>query len=145
MLIRRMDLMDALLDEGFLAFVGLTHTMERSLLRGTLDPEPAVNLWSDGENAVLTAELPGVDSNTLDVTIEGQTLTLRGVRAALDAKPGETVHYSERAGGTFERTLDLPFEVDGDKIQARFEHGVLEVTLPRAAHTKPKRIGVSAN
>jgi HSP20 family protein len=106
---------------------------------------PLINLWQDGEDAVLTAELPGVAADDLDISVVQNTLTLRGQRQRPELKPGETYHRQERWQGRFVRSLELPFAVDANKIEARFENGVLSVKLPRAEEHKPKKIAVHSS
>jgi HSP20 family protein len=111
---------------------------------GTVHQFPAVNVWVNENEAYLTAELPGVDSNDLDVNVEGETVTLSGKR--LPADGGETMEYHrrERLYGEFSRTLQLPFRVDSNGVDAKLNRGVLTVKLPRAEEDKPKKITVKA-
>ena len=105
---------------------------------------PPVNLWI-GENSVaVTAELPGVGSDDIDVTVRDDTLTLQGkVEPKVDE---EKVSWQrrERTYGTFSRTVQLPFRVDPDRVQARFNNGVLEIELQRPEADRPKKIQIRA-
>jgi HSP20 family protein len=103
---------------------------------------PAVNLWTSDNDVVLTAELPGIEAQDLDVSVQDNLLTLRGTRKAETLQKGETYHRQERAGGTFVRTVQLPFEVEADKVQAHLEKGILQLNLPRAEAAKPRQIQV---
>ena len=103
---------------------------------------PAVNLWSSGNDVVLTAEIPGVEPNNLDISVQDNNLTLRGSRKADTLKQGEVYHRQERTSGSFVRTVQLPFEVNADKVQAKLDKGILHLTLPRAEADKPKKIEV---
>ncbi len=105
---------------------------------------PAMNIWTNDEGGVITAELPGLSPDEIEISVVGETLTLSGERKA-DA-PGDDVHYHrrERGYGKFSRTIQLPFQVDADKVEALFEKGVLHVSLPRAEADKPKKITVKA-
>lgn len=105
---------------------------------------PALRLWNSDEEAVVTAELPGVDPKSVDLSVVGQLLTLQGERKEEAGVAAEAYHRRERFTGTFARTVRLPFEVESDKVQARYEHGVLRVTLPRKESTKPRRIAIAA-
>ena len=111
-------------------------------LFGVAAAYPPVNVWDDEENIYLGAELPGITLKDLEITVtDGNQLTLKGQR-----KPAETGmttwHRQERDFGSFSRTLALPVLVDSDRIEARFELGVLRVKLPKAPRAKPRRIEV---
>lgn len=103
---------------------------------------PAVNIWRKDDNLVATAEVPGVDPKDLDVTVRGDMLTIRGSRKPFELKEGEAYHRQERGYGDFVRTVQLPHEVEPDKVSAAYRKGVLTLTLPRAEADKPKRIAV---
>jgi HSP20 family protein len=104
---------------------------------------PRLNVWSNNDAALVTVQLPGVDPEALDLALDGNTLTLRGERKPLELGEGESLHRRERRVGSFTRTVELPFEVENDSVSARYEHGVLEVTLPRAESNKPRKITVA--
>lgn len=106
---------------------------------------PAVNLWSDGDRAVVTAEVPGLDPAEIEVSVLRNQVTIQGERKA--EKPDEKVvcHRAERGTGRFVRTVRLPFEVENDKVVAKYERGVLTLTLPRSEATKPKRVQIKAS
>lgn len=110
---------------------------------GAAPSYPAMNVWVDEESAVVTAELPGVDLEEIDISVEGDTLTLRGDRW-LDEQEGMTYHRRERRHGAFVRTFHLPFRVDASIVEATLRDGVLNLVLPRAAEDKPKKITVRA-
>jgi HSP20 family protein len=103
---------------------------------------PPVNVWDDDENIYLEAELPGITLENLEITVtDGNQLTLKGQRQKAGA--GKTTwHRQERAFGSFSRTLTLPVLVDSDRVEARFELGVLQVKLPKSPKAKPRRIEV---
>ena len=104
---------------------------------------PAINIYAHQDGIVITAELPGVRNDDLDITVHRDTVTLRGER--LD-EPDETraYHRRERGRGSFVRTFGLPFPVDPDQVDAQLKAGVLNLTLQRPEHDKPKRIRVTA-
>lgn len=93
---------------------------------------------------MLTAELPGVDPADIDVTVKGNTVTIRGQRKTPELGEGEAFIRRERGSGSFVRSLTLPFEVEGNKVSADYRMGILQLTLPRAEADKPKRITVNA-
>ncbi|RME98752.1 MAG: Hsp20/alpha crystallin family protein [Chloroflexi bacterium] len=107
---------------------------------------PAINVWANDEGVVVTAELPGVKTEDIDISVVGNTLTLSGERRPDELKDGEKYHRRERRQGKFTRTFELPFGVEADKVEAMFERGVLHISLPRAEAEKPRKIAVkSAN
>lgn len=103
---------------------------------------PALNVWANQDHAMVTAELPGVNPDDLDISVVGETLTLSGKRTL--PEPGEDItwHRHERWHGEFSRSMELPFSIDVDNVDATFKNGVLSITLPRAEEDKPKRISV---
>jgi HSP20 family protein len=104
---------------------------------------PLINLYEDKEAVYVEALAPGVDPSTMEINVQGNTLSIAGEkrRVAGDVKP-EAFHRSERATGKFVRHIQLPVEVDESKVQADYKHGLLNVTLPKAEKAKPKQITV---
>ena len=108
-----------------------------------LNPEaPPLNAWVGESDVVVSAELPGVDPGKVDVSVVGDTLTISGAREAAALKEGESYHRQERSCGHFTRSLQLPFHVEAGKVEAKYDKGILRVTLPRAEADKPKKISV---
>ncbi len=105
---------------------------------------PAMNIWTNEDGAVLTAELPGCDPAALDITVVDNTLTLSGHRAPEQMGEDVTYHRRERSCGQFSRTFQLPFTVEAGAVDATFENGVLHITLPRAEADKPIKIEIKA-
>ena len=111
--------------------------------RGTRGVFPPVNLHESEEGYVLTAELPGVAPENIDVSIEGATITLSGERKTERvAGDGVAVHRRERQSGTFRRAFELPAEVDLDAAKATHRNGVLTLDLPKSAAMKPRQIHI---
>jgi HSP20 family protein len=106
-------------------------------------PFPAVNLYESQDGYVLTAELPGVAPEALEIALEGATLTLSGERKA-DVEEGASVHRRERPSGPFRRGFELPVPIDADKVEAVHRHGVLTLRLPKAPEHRPRQIRVQA-
>ena len=104
---------------------------------------PLLNVYMSTEGAVLTAEVPGVDPEKLDIAVHQDTVTLKGSREPDDFGPDAVMHRQERPRGPFTRSFVLPFSVDGDKVEARFHRGVLRLDLPRPESDKPHYIKVS--
>ncbi len=104
---------------------------------------PAVNAWSDNEQVVITAEIPGVDPKEINLTVKENYLTIEGEKKGENVDENTTYHRRERATGGFARSLQLPYSVDVDKVSAKTVDGVLRITLPRHEASKPKRIQIS--
>jgi HSP20 family protein len=105
---------------------------------------PAINVWTDENGAIVTAELPGVAPDDIDVSVVGDTLTLKGSRQPDELEEGGSYHRRERRYGTFTRAFQLPFQVEPDQVEATFGNGVLQISLPRAEEDEPKKIAVKA-
>ncbi len=102
---------------------------------------PAVNLYETEDAYVLTAEVPGVAPEELEISLEGSAVTLRGERKHVNEE-GASVHRSERPTGAFRRAIDLPVPIDADKVEAVHRHGVLTLRLPKAPEHRPRQITV---
>ncbi len=103
---------------------------------------PLMNLWEDDQALHAELDLPGIDPAKLDVTVlEGNQLTVQGERNIPDVKGAVWVRQ-ERPAGPFVRTVTLPAMVDADKVEARYEQGVLRLTLPKSEAAKPRKIQV---
>lgn len=103
---------------------------------------PAVNVWADDQCVFVETDLPGIDPNKLDVSVtEGNRLTIQGERPQIAIK-NAVWHRQERGHGSFFRELTLPTLIDANKIEARFEHGVLRLKMPKAEAAKPRKIAV---
>jgi HSP20 family protein len=103
---------------------------------------PAVNVWEDGDSFFVEAEVPGLKSENLEITVIGDELTLKGERAA-DDRTEATYHRRERGAGSFSRSIKLPSEVNADRVEAALNDGVLLLTLPKAEAAKPRKIQVN--
>ncbi|MHB8770687.1 MAG: Hsp20/alpha crystallin family protein [Syntrophales bacterium] len=103
---------------------------------------PAVNAWVGEADVIVAAELPGVDPVKVEISVVGDTLTISGTREAEGLKAGESYHRQERDFGRFSRTIQFPFHVEADKVEAKYSRGVLKITMPRAEADKPRKIAV---
>lgn len=103
---------------------------------------PPINVWLSEDDVIVTAELPGVEADSVDISVVGDALTISGVRNPLPLKNGELYHRQERNSGKFTRSIKLPFLVEIGKVEAKYERGILQITLPRAEAEKPKKIAV---
>ena len=106
---------------------------------------PAVNLYETADGYVLTAELPGVDSKDIDVSVEGRTVTLRGERRIeYPTDQGLSAHRLERQSGGFRRAFELPSDIDPDRVDAVHRNGVLTLELSKRPEHKPRQVTVQA-
>lgn len=105
---------------------------------------PALNVWTNEDGLNITAEVPGVHPEDIDISVVGDTLTLSGERRPDELKEGARYHRQERGYGSFSRSLQLPYMVDVRKVNATFRDGVLNIELPRAEQDKPRKISVKS-
>ena len=110
--------------------------------RGVRTESPAVNVWTGDDDVVVTAEVPGVDPEGIQLSVVRDTVTLEGERKAPEWGEEATCDRLERTHGRFSRSIRLPYEVEAGEVKAEARHGILTVTLPRKAETKPKRINI---
>jgi HSP20 family protein len=103
---------------------------------------PAMDLLETADDYVLRADLPGVREDDVTVQLEGNVLTIAGQRTA-EHDPQQGYHRLERTFGAFSRSLTLPDGVDPDRVGARFDHGVLEVMIPKPEQKKPRRVQIA--
>jgi HSP20 family protein len=130
--------MEGLFDE--MVGRGFWRTSEERPLRGSW--VPAINILERTDAMVITADLPGLKAEDVEVTVEEGTLTIRGERRLEEASEGETYHRVERLYGVFERSFTLPNSVDVDKIDARFSNGEMVLTLPKREESKPRSVKI---
>jgi HSP20 family protein len=104
---------------------------------------PPTNVWACENGAIVRSEIPGIDPEKVDISLVNNTLTIRGSRCEETADGGQSCHRQERNTGHFTRSLQLPFTVDADRVDARFSNGILEINLPRAEEEKPRKISVA--
>ena len=103
---------------------------------------PPVNLWMGEDSVAVTAELPGIAPDDVDLTVRENTLTLKGDRESPTEDEKSVWHRRERAYGSYSRTVQLPFRVDPEQVEARFVDGLLEVELHRPEADRPKKIQI---
>jgi len=128
------EAMDRLFDDAF------TRPLS---LRG-VSAAPAIDMYQTEDAVVVKATLPGLMAEDVDITITGETLTLRGEYKQENEQNNARYHIREQHYGSFERSLLLPTDVKADKAMADFENGVLTVTMPIAEEVKPKSITIKA-
>ncbi|MBN1272120.1 MAG: Hsp20/alpha crystallin family protein [Candidatus Aminicenantes bacterium] len=113
---------------------------ERDLVASTWTP--AVDIYETEQELILTAELPGMEEDDIEIRIEDSNLTLKGERKFEKETKEENYHRIERAYGSFYRSFSLPPHIDQEKIKAENENGVLKITMPKKPEAKPKNIKV---
>ena len=102
---------------------------------------PPFDVSETDDEMIVRLEVPGMDKKDININLSHGTLTVTGEKKQ-EKEEKETYHCTERCYGTFSRSISLPFEVDGDKVDASFKDGVLKITLPRSEAVKPKKIEV---
>lgn len=131
---REMDRLRREMDRLFTGFRGF-----RPLRVGVF---PLLNVSEDKDNLYVRAELPGINPKDIEISVEGDTLTLRGERKSAEVGENVSYHRREREFGRFRRSLTLPTRIDADKVEAVFKNGILQITLPKAEEVRPKQITV---
>jgi HSP20 family protein len=104
---------------------------------------PPVNVFSDKDGYVVKMEVPGMESEKLNVEAHGRTLTISGKREAA-ALQGGSFHRHERSGGEFSRSLQLPADLDLGRAEAAYKHGMLTIRIPKKEEAKPRQITIKA-
>lgn len=103
---------------------------------------PAVDIREKSDSLMFAMELPGLTKENLEITLENNVLTISGERKFEKDSKGEEFHRLERSYGHFSRSFTLPTGVRTDKVEANFEHGVLNIVLPKEENAKPKKISI---
>ena len=129
------------LDRTFAALDVMRRRMERAFDEPAR--EPRFYAEDPGDAYVVRAELPGIPASALEVTLVGQLLKLKA-RRATEVPPGFVAHRRERAPFELTRSVTLPTKVDGDRVTAKSEDGIVTITLPKAAEAKPRAITVQS-
>jgi len=106
--------------------------------------ELPIDMYQTANDVVVKASLPGFKSEEVDISIAGDTLTIKGEHKEEKEVKEEEYFYKERRYGSFSRSLPIPSQIKSDKAEAVFENGVLTLTLPKAEEVKPKQIKVKA-
>lgn len=130
--------MDRLFEDSFVSPLGWR------TVNGTDNINPPVDVHETPDDIVVTASLPGVKADDVDITITGQNLTVRGEFKADDEIKRDQYLYRERRHGSFSRSLQLPVRVEGERAEATFTDGVLTLRIPKADEVKPRQIRISA-
>ena len=99
---------------------------------------PVVDVYEEGDEVVVKAELPGLSKQDIDVTLTESTLTLKGEKKKEEELKEKNYYRSERSSGGFVRSIELPSEVKTDQTKASFKNGILEIRLPKTEEAKKK-------
>lgn len=117
-------------------------------LGGTVGPisrvYPKLNAWTGDEGVIVRTELPGIDSENLDITVKGKTLTISGKQEQETESTEVNYYRRERRIGDFSRSLELPFDVNEELVEANLSQGILEIKIPRKPEEQPKKISVQS-
>ena len=116
---------------------------EEGIARGSWSP--SVDIYENKDQIVLEAELPGMKREDFDLSVENNTITLRGERHFEKKDDSDNYHRVERAYGSFTRSFTLPNTVTAEGATAEYTNGVLRVTLPKREETKARRIEIKTN
>jgi HSP20 family protein len=106
---------------------------------------PAVDLYEEKDDIVVKAELPGMEKDNIEVNLSDKRLTIKGEKKQEEEVKKEGYYRSERSYGSFVRTLELPREVQTDKVKAAFKNGILEIRLPKTEEAKKKETRVKVD
>ena len=131
------DAMNTLLQESFVRPGGAPQ-------QGGHTPLP-LDVAETEDEYVVRASLPGIKPEDVQITVHGDTLTIRGESKSEEETKGQTWHLRERRSGIFQRSVSLGTPVDPDRAEARHDHGVLTLRLPKAASARPKQIKVGGS
>ncbi|ABK97949.1 Hsp20/alpha crystallin family protein [Pelobacter propionicus] len=139
---RELDNLRREINEAFRG-AGVSHPLATAFLSPAVTRRfPLVNFSEDEGNVYVDALLPGVDPGEIDLSVLRNTITISGERKPFEPKEGQIVHRSELGSGTFSRTLELPVDIDPDRISAESRNGIMRIRLAKAEHAKPKKIEI---
>ena len=106
---------------------------------------PSVNFWAGQDSLVMSAELPGLTDQDIELTVKDTMISIRGTYPEPETGDDVNWHRRERPAGSFLRSIELPFRIEPDQIDARFENGVLTVEMQRPEDDKPKKIQIKSS
>lgn len=104
---------------------------------------PLLNVTQDSDNFYIRSEIPGMSLEELDVSVTGRNVSISGERKIPLEDQKVRYHRREREAGRFRRQLNLPTDVESEKVQAKYRHGMMMIVLPKAESAKPKKISIS--
>ncbi len=109
------------------------------------DEFPQINVWAGDNDALIVSEIPGIDADTLEVSIINDSVTLSGKRIQEPPAEGISHQRQERFQGAFKRTLQLPFKINAGTAEARYDRGLMTIKVFRADEDKPKKIAITCD
>jgi HSP20 family protein len=137
------------LSDPFAALLNIQRAFEKSrysdwlgLSTASRGAFPPVNVFQQGDDLVVIAEMPGVKKEEIEISIKRNQLRIAGKRN-IDYGDNISVHRQEREAGTFDRTFTLPLEIEADAVKAEYQDGQLALHLPRAEKDRPKQIEIA--
>jgi len=104
---------------------------------------PSIDMIDKKDSIVVKAEIPGVDKKNIKVTVSDGVLTIKGETKREEEEKKENYYYSERYYGSFSRSIELPVEVEKDKVKANYKDGILTITLPKSKEAESKETEIS--
>lgn len=139
---RELDNLRREIDEAFRG-AGLNRPLAATFLSPVASSRfPLVNLSDDEGHVYIDVLIPGVAPQDVDLTVLRNTVNISGERKPFAEQKGQIVHRSELGSGKFSRTLELPVEINPEKVSAECRDGIMRVTLAKAEHAKPKKIEI---
>jgi HSP20 family protein len=133
--VRRNEAFDRLFDDLFRGFQPSTSFAAESGF-------PALDTWEDNKGYHVEAELPGFEENDIEISVLGNELRIGGSREAQKEEGEKTWHRRERYLGSFSRAVSFPVDVESGKVEARYENGLLRISLPKAETALPRKVEV---
>lgn len=121
---------------------GFAKEVEDSLLNQRRTWSVPVDIHESNDNYEISLDIPGVEKKNVNVEIDNGLLWVRGSREESAVRRESKVHRTEKFYGEFSRSFKLPEDIDEEKIEAKFEHGVLQLTVPKTEAKKPKKISI---
>ncbi len=106
---------------------------------------PRIDVYEEGTDVVIKTEVPGMEKDEIDISLDGNTLILKGEKKKEENIEDKDYSYCERYFGTFTRTIELPAEVQADKVSAILKNGVLKIRLPRQETAKKKEVKIKVD
>jgi HSP20 family protein len=106
---------------------------------------PSVDMEETDDEIIVSAELPGLNDKDFNVELENQRLVLRGEKKAAREEKNRNYYYAESSYGSFYRTIPLPCDVDGERVNATYKHGMLKVRMPKTEEAKARTVHVRVN
>jgi len=142
--------MTLLSTDPFERLLSLQRDLERALgapmlgFEGTRSVFPPLNIFRDGDDIVIRAEVPGFAPDQIEISVEPRTLVVKGERPAEQQSKAGSYHRRERQHGSFARSVALPKDLDTEKATAECRNGLLSIRIPRAEAAKPKQIPIQS-